>query len=109
MFAVLSFSVFAFNGRGMEYVMLQRSLVVFLAALALVIFLTPGAVAADKVHEGKVVKAGDGQLTMTDKDGANKHTHKVPATVAITCDGKDCKLEDLKEGNWVKVTMDQDE
>jgi len=109
MFAVLSYFGVRFNGRGMEYAMLQRSLVMVLAALALVMFLAPVAVAADKVHEGKVVKAGDGQLTMTDKEGANKQTHKVPATATITFDGKECKLEELKEGNWVKVTMDQDE
>jgi hypothetical protein len=45
---------------------------------------------------------------MTDKDG-NEHTHVVGATVKITCDGKKCKLEDLKEGFTVKVTMSQDE
>jgi hypothetical protein len=33
----------------------------------------------------------------------------VGATVKITCDGKKCKLEDLKEGFTVKVTMSQDE
>ena len=55
------------------------------------------------------MKAGDGRLTMTDKDGTNKHTHRVPATAMITFDGKECKLEDLKEVYFVKVTMGQDE
>jgi hypothetical protein len=89
--------------------MLYRTSVVILAALALVVFLTPAAIAADKVHEGKVVKAGDGQLTMTDKAGGANKTHKVPANATITCDNKECKLEDLKEGVFVKVTMGQDE
>jgi hypothetical protein len=89
--------------------MLYRTSVVLLAALALVVFLSPAAIAKDKVHEGKVVKAGDGQLTMTDKAGGANKTHKVPATATITCDNKECKLEDLKEGVFVKVTMGQDE
>jgi hypothetical protein len=88
--------------------MLQRSLPVVLAILALACFVCVPALAADKekgtTHEGKVVKAGDGKLTMTDKDGKNQHTHNVPATAQITCDGKECKLEDLKEGFFVRVT-----
>jgi hypothetical protein len=93
----------------MEDMMMYRALPVVLAVLALLLFLSPAAFAEDKVHEGKVVKAGDGQLTMTDKDGTNKHTHKVPASAIIKCDGKECKLEDLKEGYFVKVTTGEDE
>jgi hypothetical protein len=57
-----------------------------------------------KVHEGKVVKAEEGKLIMTDKDGKNAHTHKVPATAKISCDGKACKLQDLKKDFFVRVT-----
>jgi uncharacterized protein (TIGR03000 family) len=64
--------------------------------------------AADSSHEGKVVKAGDNKLTMTDKDG-NKHTHNVPATATITRDNKNAKLEDLKEGDMVTVTTSKDD
>jgi uncharacterized protein (TIGR03000 family) len=60
-------------------------------------------------HEGKVVKAGDGKLTMTGKDGSKQHTHDVPATAAITRDGKTSKLDDLKEGDMVTVTMSKDD
>jgi hypothetical protein len=88
--------------------MMYRTLPLVLAVVAFLVFLSP-AVAADKTHEGKIVKAGNGELTMTDKDGSNKHTHKIPLTATITCDGKDCKLEDLKEGFFVKVTTGQDE
>jgi hypothetical protein len=91
--------------------MLQRSLPVFLAVLALVCFVCLPGLADDKnakVHEGKVVKAGDGKLTMTDKDGKNQHIHQVLATTKITCDGKECKLEDLKPGYNVKVTTTGD-
>jgi hypothetical protein len=89
--------------------MMYRAVPIVLAALALALFLSPVVFAEEKTHEGKVVKAGDGQLTMTYKDGTNKHTHKVPASAMITCDGKECKLEDLKEGCFVKVTTGQDE
>jgi hypothetical protein len=61
-----------------------------------------------KTHDGKVLKAGDGKLTMTEKDGKNKHIHAVAATAQITCDGKVCKLEDLKEGFQVTVTYGGD-
>lgn len=60
-------------------------------------------------HEGKVVKAEAGKLTMTDKDGKNEHTHKVPASAKVTCDGKECKVEDLKPGSTVKVTTEKKE
>jgi hypothetical protein len=76
----------------------------FFAVLALVLA-TGAPVLADDTHDGKVVRAGSGKLTMTDKDGKNEHTHDVPATAKITnADGKDCKLEDLKKGQNVKVT-----
>jgi Cu/Ag efflux protein CusF len=58
-------------------------------------------------HEGKVVKAEVGKLTMTDKDGKNEHVHAIPVGTKITCDGKDCKLTDLKAGYPVKVTVEQ--
>jgi uncharacterized protein (TIGR03000 family) len=64
-------------------------------------------VANDKAHEGKVVKAGDGKLTMTDMDG-NKHMHNVAASATVTRDGKDAKLSDLKEGDVIKVTTQTD-
>jgi hypothetical protein len=78
-----------------------------LAVVAFTLVLSQVSLAADqdKAHEGKVVKAGANKLTMTDKDGKNEHTHDVPATATITCDGKACKLEDLKAGTMVKVTM----
>jgi hypothetical protein len=62
----------------------------------------------DQSHEGKVVRAGDGRLTMTDKTGGAQHTHMVPREAKITLDGKECKLEDLKAGFEVKVTTKGD-
>jgi len=80
------------------------------AVLALAVFAV-AAVAADKVdkpadntHTGVVVSIADGKLTMTDKDGKNEHSHTVAKDARITCDGKECKLDDLKKGAAVTVT-----
>ncbi len=87
--------------------MLYRVLPVCVVAVVIALAVnTP--VRADDAHEGLVVKAGDGKLTMTDKDGKNEHTHDVAADAKITCDGKDCKLADLKKGYKVKVTVKKD-
>ena len=88
--------------------MKYRSVRVLLAGLALAFFASQSAFAEEKTHEGKVVKAGDGKLTMTDKDGNNKHMHNVSASATITRDGKDSKLADLKEGDLIKVTTNTD-
>lgn len=58
-------------------------------------------------HQGKVVSAGDGKLTMTTLEGENQHTHEVAADAVVTCDGNPCGLADVKAGNVVTVTLDQ--
>jgi hypothetical protein len=58
-------------------------------------------------HEGKVVKIDGTKLTMSDKDGNNKHTHAVPADAKILIDGKESKLTDLKAGMEIKVTAEK--
>ncbi|MDB5310524.1 MAG: hypothetical protein JWO38_4726 [Gemmataceae bacterium] len=91
-----------------ETKMVRRSFVM-LAVLTLVAW--TGRVVAEEAkegtHEGKVVKVADGKLTMTDKDGKKQHTHAVAADAKITCDGKECKLEDLKKGSPVTVTAEK--
>ena len=88
--------------------MSYRVLPLFVAALALVLLAGAPVLAADKdnTHEGVVVKAGEHKLTMTDKDGKNAHTHDVDKDAKISCDGKDCKLTDLKTGLKILVTTD---
>ena len=88
--------------------MTHRMFTAGLMAAALV-FLGWGALAGaddkkDGVHEGHVVKVADGKLTMV---GADKKevTHEVTKDAKITLDGKEAKLEDLKEHTMVKVTM----
>jgi ABC-type proline/glycine betaine transport system substrate-binding protein len=62
--------------------------------------------AEDNVYEAIVVKTGDDRITLTMKDDDQKHTHDVGKDAKITLDDKTVKLEDLKEGLFVKVTMD---
>ena len=85
--------------------MLTRMLLVLVVAGAL--FLAPSTVvfAADETTaEGTVVKAADGKLTIQDKD-KKEHSCEVAKDAKITCDGKACKLDDLKKGVKVKVTV----
>jgi hypothetical protein len=97
--------------------MLYRVLPLSLVALALALFAsTP--VRADKGDKadkdanqmvGKFVESqGDDKLVMTDKEGKNEHTHKLSADAKITCDGKECKLSDLKKGVLIRVSLDPD-
>jgi ABC-type Fe3+-hydroxamate transport system substrate-binding protein len=60
-----------------------------------------------EVHQGKVVTAGIGKLTMTDVAGQNQHTHDVPSDVTITCGGKPCGLNELKAGSTIAVTTEK--
>src|SRR4051794_12847315 len=92
--------------------MLYRVLPMACVALALALLVAGGNVdagAKDKsdkgsTHEGKVVSAKEGKLTMETK--GKEHTHDVAPTAKITCDGKACKLSDLKAGVFVRVTTD---
>jgi hypothetical protein len=62
--------------------------------------------AADPVtHEGMVLSAGGGKLTMKDK-GGKEMTHAVGSEAKITVNGKPGKLEDLKLGTPIRVTTD---
>ena len=58
-------------------------------------------------QEGIVVKAGDGKLTLSDQSGKNERTLVVASTAKIACDGAPCKLEELKKGAEVHVTLDK--
>jgi hypothetical protein len=87
---------------------MYRMLCLSVAALALAVFASGPVAADDKghMHEGHVVKATDGKLTMAGKS-KKQHTHDVAKDAQITLDGKKAKLEDLKPHTHVKVTMDE--
>ena len=82
-----------------------------LFVLALLAYVVSPALAEDKdkatkaqnTHRGRVVSVEGNKLTMV---GRNKkeHTHTVASTAKITCDGKECKLSDLKKGTFILVT-----
>jgi hypothetical protein len=60
-------------------------------------------------HDGKVVSITDNKLVMTNMEGKEEHRHAMTANIKITCDGKDCKAEDLKPGMRVRVTTEKAE
>ena len=59
----------------------------------------------NKAKDAMVVKAGDGKITLTFEGDGKKHTHDVAKDAKITLDDKKAKLEDVKEGFHVSVTM----
>jgi len=91
----------------MEVAMQYRVFGFALVALALVLLVNGSAgLAGEKnTHEGKVVSVKGEKLTMEGKDG-KEHSHEVVANAKVTCDGKACKLVDLKEGTRILVTVD---
>jgi hypothetical protein len=78
-----------------------RTLALALTVLALICFVAP--VLADDA-QGTFVKIDGKTLTIKDKDN-KEHSCEVAADAKVSCDGKDCKLSDLKPGVKVKVTI----
>jgi hypothetical protein len=85
----------------------------FLLAVTLVLFAGSAALADDEnkdnakgnMHEGTVISVTDTKLTMKAKgEDAGEHTHTLAADAKVICDGKECKLEELKPGMKVRVT-----
>jgi len=56
-------------------------------------------------HEGIVLTTNDNVLTMSDRDGANKHSHRLGKDTKISLNGKPAVLVDLKVGDHVTVTI----
>lgn len=87
------------------------------AALALVVFVG-AAVAADKTAADKAAsnsaisgtlnKVSADSITITDNSG-KEHTMTVDKNADVTCDGKTCKVDDLKKGVTVRVTPKKDD
>jgi hypothetical protein len=59
-----------------------------------------------ETHEGIVVKAAEGKLIVSDRDGKNERTLLVAADAKISLDGKDCQLAELHKGYPVKATVE---
>jgi hypothetical protein len=108
-----------------EESIMSRVLSLSLAAVALALFVgrpapaqqaqqrpnpAPAAQAnADNTHEGKFVMAeGNSKFVMADKTG-NRHEHMLAQNARVMCDGKECKLSDLKEGIMIRVTTERND
>lgn len=84
---------------------LNESLRAFAAMAALVAVVAQAA--DDEKHEGTVISASDGKLVTADADGIER-AYDVGEAALITCDGKTCKLTDLKKGFKVTVTTNEE-
>ncbi len=101
--------------------MVYRAFSLFLVALALVLFASAPLHADDKnqaagdkatergnTHEGTVVSVTADTLVMKSKatngEQAKEHSHKLADNAKVMCDGKTCKLQDLKPGQKIRVT-----
>ncbi len=92
--------------------MTRRMLPLLLAVLAVALFVSVPVLAADKAadtstHIGKVVSVSGNKLIMS-VDG-KEHTHTLAPDAKVTCDGKTCKLSDLKAGMKIRVTTSKDD
>lgn len=84
----------------------RRYALVAVACLTL-LFASATLFAAAEVQEGVVVAAGNGSVAMTDIYGENTRSYLVAPTARITLDGTAAKLEELRMGDHVVVTMRQ--
>ncbi len=58
-----------------------------------------------KTHNGIVVSAAAGKLTMTDNKGKNEHSHKITLVAKVTLNGQPAQLPQLMKGDKVQVTV----
>lgn len=91
----------------------SRTSICLVGAIALaLVFGTTSSAFADKSHDGKVVSVTgpsgttDGKLVMTDKDGKNEHSHDIASSVKVSLDKKSVDLKDLRKGDAITVTTD---
>jgi hypothetical protein len=86
--------------------MLYRVSSLCLMALALALFLGAQLPAAQdaNTHEGTIVSVTATKLVMKGKDDNKEHSHTLAPDAKVTCDGKACKLDDLRAGQRIRVT-----
>jgi hypothetical protein len=69
----------------------------------------PGQATANNAHDGKfVIAEGNNKFVMTDRAGT-RHEHTLANDARVMCDGKECKLSDLKEGTMIRVTTERND
>jgi hypothetical protein len=64
--------------------------------------------AGDSRADQRLVKVVGDSLTSTCANG-DQHNYTVAQEAKITCDGKEGKLADLKEGATIRVTLSKDD
>ena len=79
-------------------------IMMLLVAAAVAITLLPSSLEAAVTHEGRVVSAGSGRITIIDKNGENEK-FDVADDARITRNGNAANLGDVEEGDVVKVTV----
>ncbi len=93
--------------------MMYRTLAIAAGALGVAMFAAAVVPAGEQFtkndrHDGTVVSVSATKLVMRDKarDGqeGKEYTHTLAENAKVTCDGKACRLEDLKAGQRVRVT-----
>jgi hypothetical protein len=95
--------------------MMYRMAPLSLVALALALFVGASALADDtkaadqgKTHDGTVISVTAEKLVMKDtaKNGveAKEATYRLADNAVVTCDGKKCKLAELKADQKIRVT-----
>ena len=65
----------------------------------------------DREYEGTVVSIkteDDKQITIEEEDG-DRYTLDIDSDVEVEIDGEDAKLEDVEEGDYVELKVDEDE
>ena len=89
--------------------MAQRLIPAVLVGLTVALAAALSAQADDKTttHKGIVVSVEGNKVTMSDVDGKNLHSHMIPAGAAVTCEGAVCRLQDVRKGMYVIVTMEK--
>jgi hypothetical protein len=85
--------------------MCEKILLLVVCGLIAMVATAPAWAANPMMHEGMVVSAGAGKLTMKDKSG-KEHSHVVGNDAKITVHGKPGRLEDLKLGMPIRVTTE---
>jgi hypothetical protein len=87
--------------------MVYRVLPLVLVVVALTLFVglpVPAQQQGQQTHEGTVVSVTGNKLIMRMKDQKEEHTHTLAPSARITCDGRECKLTDLRPGLKIRVT-----
>jgi hypothetical protein len=94
--------------------MTYRILPLVLVAMALALLVSGPALAQQDLgknrdfHEGTVVSVTGNKLIMKGLHDTSEHTMTLAPDARVMCDGKECKLDDLKPGQKIRVKTQPD-